>query len=87
METANGDLAASRKEYTDLKARVKMVAGELKDRRVECRKLTSEVGELTEQNEALQSHLEDLQSKIHVQDRSQSEKHEEAEEFERDGLP
>lgn len=81
LETANGDLAASRKEYTDLKARVKMVAGELKDRRVECRKLTSEVGELTEQNEALQSHLEDLQSKIHVQDRSQSEKHEEAEEF------
>lgn len=75
------ELESTNDSYSTLKGRVKIVATELKDRRVECRNLGIEVSELTEANEGLKAQLATLQSQLVDQNRSQSEKDEELEQL------
>lgn len=62
MEEVQQELQASRDEYATLKERVKVVAGELKERRTECRSLQSEVDELKESNQLLQDRITHLEA-------------------------
>lgn len=57
-----------------LKARVKAVAAELKERRVECRSLGSKATELSEANEQLETQLVNLQAQVSECEKSQTEK-------------
>ncbi len=81
LKEVKNELETTNDSYSTLKGRVKVVATELKDRRVECRNLGIEVAELTESNESLKTQLSNLQSQLADQNRSQSEKDEELEQL------
>jgi hypothetical protein len=81
LESSTTDLGALKEEHGALKARVKLVAAELKDRRVECRELGSEVVEFREKNERLQDNLDNMKYQLTHQDKSRSEKDEEMEQL------
>lgn len=53
---------------------VKVVATELKERRVECRQLSSTVAELKQTNEQLETQIVNLQAQISDRDKSRTEK-------------
>lgn len=74
---SKGELGATHDEYASLKSRVKLVAGELKERRVECRDLKGKIEELEQANEKLEDHISNLESQLSDRDRSGSEKDEE----------
>uniref|UniRef100_A0A7S4RRY2 GRIP domain-containing protein n=1 Tax=Ditylum brightwellii TaxID=49249 RepID=A0A7S4RRY2_9STRA len=74
---AQAETEASNEAYTTLKSRVKIVATELKERRVECRSLATEVSELNESNSSLRTQLNNLQSQIELTDRNLLDKNEE----------
>jgi hypothetical protein len=81
LESSTTDLGALKEEHGALKARVKIVAAELKDRRVECRELGSEVVDFREKNEQLQDNLDNMKYQLTHQDKSRSEKDEEMEQL------
>jgi chromosome segregation ATPase len=81
LESSTTDLVALKEEHGALKARVKIVAAELKDRRVECRELGSEVVEFREKNDRLQDNLDNMKYQLTHQDKSSSEKNEEMEQL------
>lgn len=81
LELSKTALGALKEEHASLKARVKLIAGELKDRRVECRELGSRVVELTETEQRLQASVDNMQSQLSHQDRSRSDKDEEMEQL------
>jgi hypothetical protein len=81
LEESNTALEALREEHSTLKARVKLVAEELKERRVECRELGSRVVDLTEKNDRLQDSVDNLESQLTYQDRTGSDKNEEMEQL------
>ena len=62
MEQTKEELQVSRDEYATLKERVMVVAGELKDRRAECRTLQSEVALLKDNNDALHDQIIHLEA-------------------------
>jgi len=69
------ELAKSKKEvevsndsYTSLKSRVKVVATELKERRLECRTLQTNVTELTTANASQSTQIENLQTQMEEQE-------------------
>jgi chromosome segregation ATPase len=62
LEESRAELATSKDEYTTLKERVKLVAGELKERRVECRTLQSEVELLQSNNTSLHDKITALEA-------------------------
>lgn len=62
IEEVKGELHASRDEYATLKERVMVVAGELKERRVECRTLQSEVDLLKNTNHSLSDKITHLEA-------------------------
>uniref|UniRef100_A0A7S4J5E0 GRIP domain-containing protein n=1 Tax=Odontella aurita TaxID=265563 RepID=A0A7S4J5E0_9STRA len=63
--------------YSTLKARVKVVATELKERRIECRTLSASVTDLTEAKSSLETQVTNLQSQLSQHDLSHTEKDEE----------
>ena len=63
LEKSQTELQSSQEAYSTLKERVKEVATELKDRRVECRKLSSTVNEMTSQNASIESAKNEFESK------------------------
>ena len=63
LEKSQSELKSSQEAYSTLKERVKDVATELKDRRVECRKLSTTVNDLTRQNASLESAKNDFEAK------------------------
>lgn len=81
LEESSTALVALKEQHATLRARVKDVAGELKERRVECRQLGSTVVELKDQNDRLQDSVDNLQSQLSRQDRSGSDKDEEMEQL------
>ena len=81
LQNTEQELQTSVQDHSDLKARVKVVAGELKERRVECRELGAKVVDLTETNEQLLKNLECLELQVNNQNRSQTEKDEEMEQL------
>jgi len=64
LSDSQANYESSQEAFTTLKSRVKVVATELKDRRVECRSLNVSVKELTEQKSFIESENEDLVSKL-----------------------
>jgi chromosome segregation ATPase len=60
-----------------LKSRVKVVAGELKERRGECRDLKNKIDDLLQENEKLEDHIASLESQLSDRDRSRTEQDEE----------
>jgi chromosome segregation ATPase len=62
LEESKKELRASQDEYATLKERAKSVASELKDRRVECRTLSSEVEILKSNNAGLQDRVTQLEA-------------------------
>ncbi len=58
------ELESSNEAFTTLKGRVKVVATELKDRRIECRTLNVSVQELTLSKSTLESENKDLATKL-----------------------
>lgn len=64
MKKKESDLESSNEAYTTLKGRVKVVATELKDRRVECRNLNVSVQELSLSKSNLESENKDLSTKL-----------------------
>ena len=74
---AQDELAQSSEAYALLKARVKAVATELKERRGECRTLAITNMELTDANEHLTTKMATLQAQVEDGDRSEVEKGEE----------
>lgn len=62
LEEVKEELQTSRDEYATLKERVKAVAGELKERRMECRTLQSEVGLLKDANYSLNDKITSLEA-------------------------
>jgi colicin import membrane protein len=68
------ELSTSNEAYSSLKARVKVVATELKERRIECRSLAGTVAELKQSNEELETQVANLQSQLSDRDKSQTEK-------------
>lgn len=81
LDTTRSELVASKEEHNDLKARVKIVAGELKDRRGECRELHVKLDELTNLNRNLRATVDSLEERLNHQGMSQTEKDEEMEEL------
>lgn len=77
LQKARGQLDETNEDYSNLKSRVKVVAGELKDRRAECRELKAKIEELDDQNSNLQEHIANLDSQVSDRDRSGTEKEEE----------
>lgn len=63
----------SRDEYATLKERVKAVAGELKERRMECRTLQSEVDSLKDTNNTLNDKITQLEAEGMDMDKSSQE--------------
>jgi chromosome segregation ATPase len=61
FEESKVALDKSKEEYSTLKVRVKQVAGELKERRAECRTLASEVKVLNANNVILQDQITQMQ--------------------------
>lgn len=74
LKSTKAELETSNEAYATLKARVKVVATELKERRVECRSLSMSVNELKQTNEQLETQIVNLQSQIADRDRTQTEK-------------
>lgn len=64
LKAVTMELSTSQGSYSTLKERVKVVASELKDRRVECRNLSISVNELNQVNSALESEVNDLKAKV-----------------------
>lgn len=81
LESVEAEFDRLRHEHADLKGRVKAVATELKDRRVECRELKSTVEERGEENERLERELERLRFQLSEREKSRSEKDEEMEQL------
>lgn len=77
LEKSKGELGRTHDEYTTLKSRVKVVASELKERRVECRDLKTKIEELEESNEKHAEHVSTLESHLSDRDRSGNDKDEE----------
>ncbi|CAB9518759.1 GRIP domain [Seminavis robusta] len=75
------ELGATNDDFNALKARVKTVAGELKDRRAEVRDLNNKIEELEQANEKLEENISSLGSQISDRDRSGTEKDEEVSEL------
>lgn len=73
LETKGAELETTLKELSDLKSRVKVVAGELKERRNECRQFHATVEEMESNKASLESVIEDLQSRVSQQNRSGSD--------------
>ena len=73
-EQAQSEAASAKEQYETLKARVKTVATELKERRVECRALNSSIDELSEAKSGLEAQVEDLKNQISRHDHSHTEK-------------
>ena len=73
LQSTKNELGASNEAYATLKARVKVVATELKERRVECRTLSSSVKELHETNEQLGTQIENYQSQLADREKGRSE--------------
>ena len=63
LSTVQRDLESSDENYANLKSRVKIVATELKERRVECRNLSLNVQELTMLKASLEADKNDYQMK------------------------
>ena len=66
LEKSQTELKSSQEAYTTLKERVKDVATELKDRRVECRKLSSTLNVMTSQNASIESAKNEFESKANT---------------------
>ena len=64
MKKKESDLESSNEAFTTLKGRVKVVATELKERRVECRNLNVSVQELVLSKSTLESENKDLSTKL-----------------------
>jgi chromosome segregation ATPase len=62
LEESNSKVQSVNEEYETLKGRVKVVAGELKDRRVESRDLQTKVDIMEKANEGLQDRITHLQA-------------------------
>ena len=62
LEDAKNEVTTSKDEYQALKERAKVVAGELKERRAQCRTLQSEVSMLTMNNQQLQDQITSLEA-------------------------
>jgi chromosome segregation ATPase len=62
LEESKAALEATKDEYAALKDRTKLIAGELKERRMECRTLQSEVDVIKENNYGLQDTITQLQA-------------------------
>lgn len=62
LEGSRKELRASQDEYVTLKERAKSVAAELKERRVECRTLSSEIEILKSNNAGLQDRIAHLEA-------------------------
>ena len=77
LKNARAELESSDEAYGTLKARVKVVATELKDRRAECRTLGLSLMDMTGAKVQLQSKLTHLESQLGDRDRNQTEKDEE----------
>lgn len=77
LKSARAELENSDEAYGTLKARVKVVATELKDRRAECRTLGLSLVDMTEASERLQAKLTHLESQLGDRDRNQTERDEE----------
>ena len=73
-QKAETEAATAKEQYETLKARVKTVATELKERRVECRALNSSIDMLSEEKSALESQVEDLRNQVSRHDHSHTEK-------------
>lgn len=63
LEKSQSDFKSSQEAYSTLKERVKDVATELKERRVECRKLSATINDMTSQNASLESAKNDFEAK------------------------
>jgi chromosome segregation ATPase len=74
LQAIKSELSTSNEAYSSLKARVKVVATELKERRIECRSLAGTVAELKQSNEELETQVANLQSQLSDRDKSQTEK-------------
>jgi chromosome segregation ATPase len=77
LKAARAEIERADEAYEALKARVKVVATELKDHRAECRTIGLTLGEMTEANEQLQIQLKFYESQLGDRDRNQTEKDEE----------
>jgi len=64
LQATQADLESSNEAFSTLKARVKVVATELKDRRVECRNLNVTVQDLTMSKSALETDNKDISTKL-----------------------
>lgn len=71
-ETSN-QVGSSNEAYTELKARVKVVAAELMERRVECRELKSHIDDVTTENEGLKDKITHLEAQGMDKDLSTTE--------------
>ena len=74
LETTRQELANAQKEHSELKERVKVVATELKERRVECRDLKSKMDEAMDEKAQLQEKIDSLSERLNHQGVSQGEK-------------
>ena len=63
LDTTRNELTTTVQEHNELKERVKEVATEHKDRRVECRELKAKIDELMDQNTALHNAVDSLQER------------------------
>ena len=63
--------------YNELKARVKVVAAELMERRIECRELKSHLDDQTGENEGLRDKITHLEAQCMDKDQSTTERQQE----------
>lgn len=81
LEVTKGELAASKTEHAELKARVKGVAAELKERRSECRELHARVDDLTGMKRKLEAEIENLEYQLSDQQKTGTERNDEMEQL------
>ncbi len=74
MEQTKKDLEASNEAFTTLKGRVKVVATELKDRRIECRTLNVSVQDLTLAKSNLETENKELSARLSKVDKLNQER-------------
>jgi chromosome segregation ATPase len=79
-ETSN-QVGSSNEAYNELKARVKVVAAELMERRIECRELKSHLDDQTGENEGLRDKITSLEAQGMDKDQSTTETQQELNDF------
>ena len=70
LNDASNQIGSSNEAYNELKARVKVVAAELMERRIECRELKSHLDDQTGENEGLRDKITHME--VHGMDKDQS---------------